>query len=115
MGKTSELVRKTVVHIAVVRFICADDQHYIAEPGILWKAPIAFCKLGRRHVFGAALIDLSQIVDVSDDRLFLEIANDAVCGLRTDQVKSEEEAVEDPLDPDDDSALGWLISMKVIR
>ena len=46
LGKATELVRKTVVDVAVVRLVGADDQHYIAEPGIGGKAPIALCELG---------------------------------------------------------------------
>jgi hypothetical protein len=94
LRKSGKFIGKPVVDVAMMSFIGSDHQHNITKRRIVRKFPVPLCDLGRGYVLGTTLVDLREIVGVADDRLLLKIANDPMCGLRADEIKSEEAAVE---------------------
>ena len=79
-------VGKTVVYITMMGFICPNHEHDITQCRIVRQHPVMPSYGRRRHILDMASVNLGQILAVADDRLFLEVADNAVCRRRADQV-----------------------------
>lgn len=83
-----------VVAVPVPGLVFANDQNDITQSGVGRHVPVFAGDLRGRWVGMAALVDVGQVVCIAGYGLLLEIANDAVCGLRRKQIEEEVEIVE---------------------
>ena len=94
---TSQLARKPVIDIAMMRFVGAHDEDHVAQCGVGRKFPIVDRNGRCGHVRRATFIDFLKIERVAEHRLFFKIADDAVCSPRRHKVKQEKANIENPL------------------
>ena len=112
-GLARELARKSMIDVAVMRFIGANNKHNIAQRRAGGQLPIAFRNRRGRNVRRAAFVDFLEVQRITEYRLFLKIANDPVCSARRDQIQQKKSCVENPLREEDDQALKsrWLCDL----
>ena len=75
-----------MVGVAVAGFVGAHRHHDVAQRRIRGQVPVLPGPFRRRHVGVAAGVDLGQVGRVADDRLLLEVPDDAVGGARRYEV-----------------------------
>ena len=86
-----------MVLVAVARLILPDHDDHLAQAGVGGQMPVVDGNLRGRHIRHFAGVDLGQVLRIADDRLFLEIADHAVCYARGEQVEKEVEVVKHQL------------------
>ena len=77
-----EHIGNLMIDTAMFRFVIANRENDVAETRPRLEVPVVDSDLECRHIFVPARVDLFQIVGVTDDRLFLEVTHDTVCGCR---------------------------------
>lgn len=72
--QTAKFLGKTMVDVAVMCLIGTNHHHHVSERRIIGETPIAPDDLGRGDVLTASLVDLGEIVGVTDHRFSTERA-----------------------------------------
>lgn len=98
-------VAQRVVHLAVLGLVCTHVQDQVGHRVVtLRHVPVLDSDLGCRHRLPLGQLAGFDLLDgpcVSDDGLFLEVADEAVAGAWRDEVREEEAVEEDTLGAED--------------